>query len=55
MSDDGDKEVTLTRKDVWSALMLLRDQATRGQDIEQMRADTIEAMRKALLASKAND
>ena len=52
MSDD-DQEIILTRKDVWNALMLLRDQATRGQDIETLRADTIQALRQALLDSKA--
>ncbi len=51
MSDD-DQQVTLSRKTVWNALMLLRDQATRGEDIETLRSRTIEAMRKAMLESK---
>ena len=51
MSEDDDL-VTLPRKAVWNALLLLRDQATRGEDIEELRSRTIETLRKAMLESK---
>ena len=49
---EEDELVKLPRKAVWNALLLLRDQATRGEDIEELRARTIEALRKAMLESK---